>query len=127
MRKHYILAFSLATVMLCGGYIPIVSGYRNVDLTIINSLFLYGLSACIIGAVMYVIRTGFLTPVYRGFATISSAFLPKSRALQEEEKHSSHTAPFAWKNAAVQKLGAYFLGGGIGILTVSVIMQLYYF
>ncbi|WP_051287030.1 DUF3899 domain-containing protein [Paenibacillus taiwanensis] len=127
MYKPYVLAFIITAVMLCGGYIPIVSGYNNVDITMINSLFLYGLSASIIGAILYVLRTGFLTPLYRGLATISSAFLPKSRALQEEEKRAAHTASVVWKHVTFQKLGAYFLGAGTGIVTVSISMQLYYF
>ncbi|MCM3341157.1 DUF3899 domain-containing protein [Paenibacillus sp. MER TA 81-3] len=127
MLKRYIAVTFMMAGMLYITYSPSAFG-NAADIAIVNQLFLYSLIALVIGASSYVLHTGFLTPVLRGFAGLGSLFVQKSKALREEnERLQSDSSLLAWKVSISRKLAAYALGGGSGMLIGSVSLLLFYF
>ncbi|MEJ8303960.1 DUF3899 domain-containing protein [Saccharibacillus sacchari] len=88
-----------------------------------DRLFLYGLSALVVGALFYVLQSGFLTLFLRGFSGVGQAFGRKSRALQQEdERLRRDPAHAAWKSSTLHRLKLGFLGGGALLTVASLIL-----
>ncbi|WP_268626909.1 DUF3899 domain-containing protein [Paenibacillus alvei] len=100
----------------------------RIDVGSVNSCFLYGLILLIIGALAYVMRTGFLNPIVRGVSSLGSMFTGTSKALREEDRHlQGDTSLQHWKLTVSRKLSAYALGCGSGMLISSIILQIQHF
>ncbi|MBN3525154.1 DUF3899 domain-containing protein [Paenibacillus apiarius] len=125
MLKRYIaVTFMVALFITCS---PSAFG-TAADIAIVNQLFLYGLIALVIGASSYVLHSGFLAPLLRGFAGLGSLFVHKSKALRkEDELIRADPSLLAWKASLGRKLGAYALGGGSGMLLGSISLMHFYF
>ncbi|MGG4394142.1 DUF3899 domain-containing protein [Paenibacillus thiaminolyticus] len=128
MLARYAIAAAVSAAGLSIIYFQAGSGSTPIHAVIINRWFLYGLLAMIAGALGYVLRTGFLAPLLRGFAAVGAAFAAKPRALaKEDERLQADPALQAWKQALGRKLSAYLLGAGTGLAIGALTLQIYYF
>lgn len=99
----------------------------HIEVDSINKCFLYGLILMMIGALGYVLRTGFLHPFLRGIAAAGSMVTPKSKGLRkEDERLRSDTSLQHWKQSVSRYLSTYTLGCGSGMLIGAIILQLQY-
>ncbi|MHC0038353.1 DUF3899 domain-containing protein [Pseudoneobacillus sp. C159] len=116
---------SVLLVMIAFGIMS-TFGYDNFQSTIlIDKIFLTGLMTLLLGAVLYVARSGFLDLFLSGFTKIKGVMMKRSTAMLEIDKQmAANEEIIQWKECFTFQIMVYSLGGGTGLLLISTILSL---
>lgn len=88
----------------------------------LNKLFLIGIISLLVGASMYVLKTGFFDMFFQGFKTLSNMTIKNSASMKEVDELIDADNVFKeWKNKLSTQLMKYSLGIGTGILLLSTV------
>jgi hypothetical protein len=101
-------------------------GFYNFQSTIlINKIFLTGLMTLLLGAILYVTRSGFLDLFLSGFTKMKDSMMKRSTAMLEVEKQmAANDDLIEWKERFSFQVMVYSLGGGTGLLLISTVLSL---
>lgn len=79
----------------------------------------------LLGAVLYVTRSGFLDLFLSGFTKMKDSMMKRSIAMLEVEKQmAANEDLIEWKERFSFQVMVYSLGGGTGLLLISTILSL---
>ncbi|MCG6795692.1 DUF3899 domain-containing protein [Geobacillus sp. YHL] len=123
MALYFVANLCAIVILLC-----IKQFYEVSALVFINDCFLLGLTLLMLGAAIFVHRTGFFRSFFRGFQQLYRWIVPKPKMLiREEEKWTNGVQLDAWKSQVINRMKLVFLGMGTGCLFVSFIYLFLYY
>jgi hypothetical protein len=121
--KKYL--WSALVVIIAFGIVS-AFGFNNFQSTnLINKIFLTGLMTLLLGAVLYVTRSGFFDLFLSGFTKMKDSMMKRSTAMLEVEKQmAANEDLIEWKERFTFQVMVYSLGGGTGLLFISTVLSL---
>ncbi|MEH7225677.1 DUF3899 domain-containing protein [Bacillus sp. JJ1566] len=123
MKKY---CWSVVLVIIAFGIVKALGLYNFQSMIMINRIFLAGLLALLLGAVLYVTRSGFLDLFLSGFTKMKDSMVNRSTAMLEVEKQiATNEDLIQWKEQFTFQVMVYSLGCGTGLLFISTILSLY--
>ncbi|MCR2821151.1 DUF3899 domain-containing protein [Lederbergia panacisoli] len=91
----------------------------------INAIFLSGLVILLIGAILYVIRSGFLSLFFQGFVKIRETFIRQPHFMKEVNENIQNDISFSmWKENVIKYSMSFAFGIGLGMIIISTIWAL---
>ncbi|CAG9609099.1 DUF3899 domain-containing protein [Pseudoneobacillus rhizosphaerae] len=122
MKKYL---WSVLVVIIVFGIVSAFGFYNFQSTILINRIFLTGLMTLLLGAVLYVTRSGFLDLFLSGFTKMKDSMMKRSTAMLEVEKQmAANDDLIEWKERFSFQVMVYSLGGGTGLLLISTILSL---
>ena len=117
MVKRYFYGF-VATVI----FLALFQKIQIVSEADLNKLFLIGIISLLVGASMYVLKTGFFDMFFQGFKTLRNMTIKKPASMKEVDELIDADNVFKeWKNKLSTQLMTYSLSIGTGILLLSTV------
>jgi hypothetical protein len=121
--KKYL--WSALVVIIAFGILSAFGFYNFQSTNLINKIFLTGLMTLVLGAVLYVTRSGFFNLFLSGFTKMKDSMMKRSTAMLEVEKQmAANEDLIEWKERFTFQVMVYSLGGGTGLLLISTVLSL---
>jgi hypothetical protein len=121
--KKYL--WSALVVIIAFGIVSAFGFYNFQSTNLINKIFLTGLMTLLLGALLYVTRSGFFDLFISGFTKMKDSMMKRSTAMLEVEKQmAANEDLIEWKERFTFQVMVYSLGGGTGLLLISTILSL---
>ncbi|EPD50868.1 hypothetical protein HMPREF1210_02376 [Paenisporosarcina sp. HGH0030] len=119
VKRYFYSDGSVAIVVIFLAFFQKIQIVSEADL---NKLFLIGIISLLVGASMYVLKTGFFDLFFQGFKTLSNMTIKNSASMKEVDELIDADNVFKeWKNKLSTQLMTYSLGIGTGILLLSTV------